>query len=180
MRSWCCQEARLDGGRGAIQGNSDILIIHVDTDVAAEAEIDRARECPPPGDSANEVRTLILEWLGVNGLSEDILLCVPSMSSETWALVALYPDDPLVVPCDTTTADSTCVECRRDIKARLRRLGSALRPKLIVPGSGRGALKSNARAFRAHQDRLTNGWNNVTSVCSEARRFDADLCAALP
>ena len=134
VKRWCENEASVRGGlhRVAVLQNADLLVVQVDADVAAEDEVDRARPCPPPAASADEIRALVLQWLGLNRVPDKVVLCIPSMASETWALVALFPADGAVVVCEPPPADGACVECRADIKALLRRLGRRLRPKLVV------------------------------------------------
>jgi hypothetical protein len=175
VRAWCRQESSLSSGNSAIQDNSDLLIIQADTDIAAETEIGRAKACPPPHDGADEVRVLLLEWLDMKEIPENTVFCVPSMASETWALVALFPRDAAVVP---HSSDGECIECRTDIKALLKRLGRKLNPKLVV--SQGGALKNQAQGYVAQQLSISKAWPEVVKVCGEAARFDVDLHDLLP
>ncbi len=178
VRSWC-RDVAAQGGlhRVAVLENADILVIQVDADVTHDEKVDRAKPCPPPADTANEVRALVGEWLGVDTLPDKVVQCVPSMASETWALVALFPRNSAVVPCDPPRNDGQCVECRTDVKAVLRRAGKHLRPKLVVSQSGE--LKNQAKGYQTVQERITKGWRTVLVTCGEARRFDAELQAAM-
>lgn len=179
VRRWCRNEVAAQGGvdHVAVLQNADLLVVQVDADVAAEDEVDRARPCPPPAASADEIRALVLQWLGVTQVPDKVVLCIPSMASETWALVAIFPTDDAVVACEPPPFHGECVECRTDIKALLRRLGKRLRYKLVV--SQEGELKNLANGYRAQKDKLTTGWTDVLRKCSEARRFDTDLRAAM-
>ncbi len=155
------------------------MVIQVDADVAAEQKIDRAQPCPPPRANADEVHTLILEWLGAQALPAKVLLCVPSMASETWALVALLPAHVANVPCNPVPAAAgQCIECRRDIKALLRAQSASIGVKLVTLKQDK--LKNHAPAYRKVQAQITHGWQAVVASCSEARRFDGELRAALP
>lgn len=176
VQRWCEQESR-HGRLSDLAERTDLLIIQVDSDVAGEKELDRARPCPPPADSANEVRSAIREWLGVEQLPDKVVLCVPSMASETWALVGLFPNNAAVVVCDPPPADGVCIECRADIKALLRARSEDIGAKLVTLKQGR--LKNHASAYRKVQERITEGWNAVVASCSEARRFDTELRAAM-
>jgi len=174
VRVWCRQEYQI----GRNSPNWDILIIQADTDVSADPEIAREKSCPPPADSANEVRQLILGWLGVTNVPAHTVLCVPAMASETWALVALFPNDPAVVSCMPPPSTGPCVECRTDIKQILRRLGRKFPRKLVVGQNGQ--YKNQSAGFRAKQLQIKEGWPNVIIVCGEAARFDVELRAVLP
>ena len=179
VKSWCETVATTWGGvdQAAVLENTDLLVIQIDADVATEDEIERAQPCPPPSANANAVRALVLDWLEVGVVPNKVVLCIPCMASETWALVALWPTDESVVPCDPPPQTGECVECRTDIKALLRKLGKGLNPKLVV--SQAGDLKNQARGYEAQQSQISIGWTKVLEICSEARRFDAELRAAL-
>lgn len=178
IQAWCKQEAMASSGLDSILDNSDLLIIQVDSDVAADDEIGLAKPCPPPNDSANEIRVLILKWLGVSQVPDKVILCTPSMASETWALVAIFPHDASVVGCHPPPADGECIECRTDIKMRLKTSGKKLSIKLVSGQTGK--LKNQARGYRVQQKKITKAWPNVVKVCSEAARFDVELCEILP
>jgi len=176
VQRWCEQEAR--GAKLAdLQARADLLVIQVDADVASESTIDRARSCPPPAASADEVRALILEWLGVPGPPDQVVFCVPSMASETWALVALLPGHEANVPCDPAPDEGQCVEYRADIKALLRARSKDVGAKLVTQKQGK--LKNHAPAYCKVQEQITEGWGAVIASCSEARRFDTELKAAM-
>lgn len=178
VRTWCAQEAQGPGGITTILDNADLLVVQSDADVATEDEIALECPCPPPEGNANAVRGLVLQWLGGPPLPEAVVFCVPSMGSETWALVALFPDDPSTSPCDPPPGEGVCVECCLEVKAIIRRLGRRFRPKLVVMQDGE--LKNQASGYKAQTRRLTEAWPDVAGVCSEAGRFDADLRRLLP
>lgn len=178
VRDWCTSEVRAhEVGWAALLANVDLLIVQVDADVASDPTIHRARPCPPPTGSADGVRSLVLGWLGVQALPDQVVLCVPSMASETWALVALLPQHSANVPCDPASIAGQCIECRTDIKAILRARSKAVGAKLVT--LKQGTLKNHAPAYRRVQDRITEGWQTVVASCTEARRFDAELQAAM-
>ena len=180
VRSWCESEVAAQGGldQVAVLDNADLLVIQVDADVLADDEISRAQPCPPPAASADEMRALILVWLNVKTLPNKVVLCVPCMASETWALVALWPKSKSVVPCNPPPQEDDCVECRTDIKALLRNLGRRFNPKLVVSQSGK--LKNQGQGYENQQSNITNGWTQVLKICSQAKRFNAELKTALP
>lgn len=166
VRTWCRQELAAGGGIGTVLANSDILVIQVEADVAAEQEIRRSKPCPPPGGNADEIRTLILEWMGIDEVPGSIVLCVPSKCLETWVLVGLFPSDPSTKPCEPPPADGICVECRDDVKELLRSLGKKLRPKLVVRQNGR--MKNQVRGYKEQRKKIVDSWRRIVSVCSQA------------
>jgi len=172
VRTWCRQ-----GDPNTALANADLLIVQVDADVAFDPDNACAHPCPPPPNTVSAVQALVHQWLGTVPPAR-LLLCIPSMATETWALVALFPGHDAVVPCDPPPADGICVASRTDIKALLRKAGRSFRPKLVV--SQGGELKSRAPGYRAVQDRISEGWPQVVATCGEARRFDAALQTILP
>ncbi|MBW2736576.1 MAG: hypothetical protein JRH20_29665 [Deltaproteobacteria bacterium] len=175
IKRWCESEVKSKGGleQTAILENADLLVIQVDADVGHEEDIRLARPCPPPVDGANEIHTLILQWLGCSGVPDRVVLCVPAMASETWALVSLFPEASVVQPYTGSAPDTICIECRTDIKKLLRTLGKKLKPKLVV--GDLGGLKNQAKGYEAQQANITSGWSNVVATCGEAARFDGEL-----
>lgn len=169
VQLWCKQEAPFASQGDGVNLNADLVIIQIDADVSRDEAIDRTRPCPPSSDGANEVRNLLLAWLRVQAIPAKVVLCVPSMATETWALVALYPDDAHTIQC---------VECHAEVKSMLRTLSGKLRPKLVV--SKAGTLKNQARGYAAHSARISDGWPGVIEACEQAARFDTELRDKLP
>jgi hypothetical protein len=192
VRLWCRQEfaGASELGRRALLQNASLLLIQVDSDILGERDLLDADEpehtqeirladapCPPPSAAAHKVRTLLMNWLGVEAPPANLLFCVPSMSTETWAFVALFPEDQVIVGCEEPDADEKCIECRRDIKMLIRKRGKNLRPKLVV--SQDGQPKNQCSGYRAIAHRITRSWKHVVKICGEARRFDEELHCAL-
>ncbi len=176
VRTWCRQEAAGVNITNITQ-NFDLLIIQVDADVMLDAKVNLHVTCPPPVAGANAIRALILKWLDVNTAPDKVVLCVPSMATETWALVALFPDVPEILLCNPHPVDAECIECYSEVKATLRKLSKNFRTKLVVSQNGR--LKNQAKGYRARQTDIMHGWNDVVKKCSQALCFDLDLKATL-
>ncbi len=66
VRSWCLEVAAQGGLRAihALADDVDLLVIHVDGDIAGEPELDLAQPCPPPEDTVHAVEHMVLSWLG--------------------------------------------------------------------------------------------------------------------
>lgn len=171
LLGWCNQEGP---SLHTLLQNSDILIIQIDCDVAYEGE-DFGAVCPPPDSAVEAVRDLVLEALGIDLLPPKTILCAPGMASETWAMVALFPQDPRIVSCAVGGPD--CIECRLDVKALLYELGRTPKPSLVVRKDGK--FKNQPSGYSAREGEITAGWPRVLSVCELATRFDAELRMAL-
>lgn len=177
VKAWCEQESHAADDFKPLMANADLLIIQIDADVALEDDHDPTLACPPPKIRSDSVRALVQAWLGRSDLPDAVLLCVPAMATETWALVALYPGNGAIVAC-TPQGPPDCIECRLDIKQLLRSASKRRRPKMVT--SADGHLKNHAKGFAAAAAEITAGWASAVGVCSQAARFDADLRGVLP
>lgn len=176
VQVWCAQEGHGIANLASVQ--ADVLIIQADADIATEPDINCLGVCPPPSNTTDAVRQRVLAWLGVSALPTNVLLCVPAMATETWALVALFPRHEAIVACQPHPQGAPCIECRVDIKKLLHKSGRRMRPKLVVRQNGR--LKNQAQGYRAQQANISTGWPGVVEVCTEAERFETELTPLLP
>ncbi len=99
---WCLQGARRGGGRlrdGVLL--FDVLIVHLDADVASEqseagAELHGLpceQPCPPADATTNALRAVLLAWMGEMGVPEQLVFCTPSKSTEAWVMAAFFESD---------------------------------------------------------------------------------------
>jgi hypothetical protein len=169
---WCGGVVKEFGSLGAHQllfGSYDLLILHIDTDVADQSYKDAritpnpsdlplpcAKPCPPPSDTADEIRRVVLSWLKEPSLPPKTAFCVPSTSTETWVLASLFPSDPLVV---------RGLECAPDAEGHLNR-----QPK-------RQRVRKARRDYDQRRDDLTAAWPRVAQLLSQAGRFQAEILA---
>ena len=88
----------------------DFFVIHLDADVAHFSYADYgndvvleaqekgwgllpcSQECPPPDATVNNLKPVLLSWLGIDGVGDKTVLCIPSKCSEAWLASAVYPD----------------------------------------------------------------------------------------
>ena len=171
---WCRQSAR-EGG-GSVSGSSaptyhDLLIVHVDADVAGsrysdgniqDAPLDDLpceEPCPPPEHTTNALRAVVLNWLGEHHRPPRIVLCTPSKSTEAWVVAAVWPGNSQVLRADW--------ECRRNPEGQLAAL-----PR-------RRRFRKSPSDYRQRSAELTEGWPSVSQGLTEAARFEAELLAAL-
>ena len=174
---WCRQAA--DQGRGALRNNPlfesfDILVLHLDADVADQTygsanitepatDLPCSVPCPPPDDTTNLLRQVVLGWLSEDSIPPSTVLCTPSKSMETWVLAALYPADPIVL--------AGTLECR-DAPANL--LSAKPAQLRLVRGS--------KKVVERYQDRagdIGRQWSRVRALCSEAERFSSEFLAVI-
>jgi len=171
---WCRQVVEQVEGEAARNNPlfvfNDIVIIHVDADVARKSYSDYniqdapkndlpcERECPPPTATTDALRAVILGWLNEASVLPKVVFCTPSKSSDTWVLVAAFPDDG--------TAKRADIECRGDVEVRLRIHGLIKSGQKLI-----GRYDSQGRAIQ-------QSWPLVRERCSEAERFSIDFLAS--
>ena len=174
---WCHQSAKRGMGHlrndALIFQNYDLLLLHVDADVAAsnyqEGSISITSTdgllpcelaCPPASDTTNEVRSVLLSWCGEATVPEKIVLCTPSKNTEAWVMAALFPDDSSV---------TQGIECHPTPQQRLN-----LQPK-------RRRIRKSKRDYQENAAKLVAAWPTLSSPqsLSEAYRFELEFLAAV-
>ena len=163
-------------GSGSVSGSSvlshhDLLIVHVDADVAgntyanggihdaSRADLPCEEPCPPPEDTTNALRTVVLNWLGEHECPSWLVLCMPSKSTEAWVLAAMWPENKMVRRSDW--------ECRANPESQLAAL----------PGGRR--FKKHQDDYRRIASKLTKAWPSVSTSLTEAARFESEFLAAI-
>jgi hypothetical protein len=168
---WCGQSvARRAANAGAdpLFGSYDLLLIHLDVDVAGHSYADGsiagepddlpcALPCPPASDSTDALRAVLLRWFGQNPQAPNVVLCTPSKSTEAWVLTALFPND-VAVPV---------IECHPDA---LSRFG-------VQPAKVR--LKKTVRDYENARPKMTAAWSRLIKTLSEASRFQVEFETAV-
>ncbi len=148
----------------------DLLIIHVDADVACKQYSDCgntvetwAQEnawqklpcvmpCPPVSDTVDALGEVVKSWLRPVELGDRSLLCLPAQSSGTWLAAALLNlNHPLLAQ----------VECNPHVESRLAGLSKAQR------------IKKTLREYRTHAPKITQQWQQVKQICSQAEQFES-------
>ena len=172
---WSRQSA-CEGG-GSVSGSSalshhDVLIVHVDADVAGKeyadgnirdapcADLPCEAPCPPPDETTNALRAVVLNWLGEHERPSRMVLCTPSKSTEAWVLAAIWPENDVVRRDDW--------ECRHDPEAQIAALPLSRR------------FRKRPVDYRRLQREITEAWPTVSARLTEAARFEAELLAAIP
>jgi hypothetical protein len=154
----------------------DLLIIHLDVDVASKQYADCgpliedmaqknnwgslpcAQSCPPVSNTVNALDQVIKGWLGQSTLGNHTVLCLPAQSSVTWLAAAVLPASaPLL----------TNGECNLTLESKLAQL-----PK-------KERIKKTAREYRLHAPRITAQWTQVKQICTQADKFENLVLAAI-
>ena len=171
---WSRQSAQ-EGG-GSVSGsfallNHDVLIVHVDADVANKTygsgnvqdapqdDLPCEEPCPPVNATTNALRAVILNWLGEDECHPRIVLCTPSKNMETWVLAAVCPNHGLV-PSDDW-------ECRQNPEGQLASLPLRRR------------FRKHQEDYLSRQDEISDTWPIVSTRLEEAKRFEEEFFAAV-
>lgn len=170
---WSRQAAREGGGSvsgSSALSNHDVLIVHVDADVASETyargkirdaprdDLPCEQPCPPPDETTNALRAVVLNWLGEHECPTQIVLCTPSKNIEAWVLAAVWPDNKMVRQDDW--------ECRPNPEGQLAAL-----PK-------RRRFEKRQDDYRRKQSEIRKAWPRVSARLTEAARFESEFLAA--
>ncbi len=147
----------------------DLIIIHLDVDVASKQYSDGgasvenwAKEnswgilpcvmpCPPVADTVNALVPVIQSWLGQVKPGDRTILCLPAQSSGTWLAVAVLPPNHQFLVGG---------ECDLNLEEKLKRLPKAER------------INKTVREYRSHASTLTEQWEQVKQVCTQAQAFE--------
>jgi hypothetical protein len=156
----------------------DLLIIHLDADVALKQYLDYGPElaaeavskawpalpcnqpCPPAANTCAALQTVLLGWLGQAKPGGKTVLCLPAQSTGAWLVAALLP---------ATHALCQGLECNPAAEAGLAQLPIALRVK-----------RKSAIEYRRHAASVDTNWAAVKALCGQAGIFEQAIVAALP
>ena len=170
---WSRQSAS-EGG-GSVSGSSafachDILIVHVDADVAAKTyasgsikdaapnDLPCEKPCPPPRITTDALRIVVLNWLGERNTPRGLVLCTPSKNIEAWVVAAVWPDNHMVQQDDW--------ECRPNPGGQLAALPTERR------------FSKRSEDYQDRQKEISREWPNVSAALTEARRFETEFLDA--
>ena len=154
----------------------DLLVIHLDADVAQKSYADCGLEvpeqavakgwaalpcnmpCPPATDTCARLEAALHSWLNPAQTGAKSVLCLPAQSSGTWLAAAIMP------PGHALLAGA---ECNLALEARLLQLPKAQR------------IRKAVSEYRSHAGQITGNWAGVKAVCSQAVAFEQAVQAAL-
>jgi hypothetical protein len=171
---WC--KSFKDRSDGQVQSdilfeNYDILIIHLDADVASESPRDDdelsnglpcQRDCPPVEDTTNALRDVLLSWIGSSLIPEKIAFCTPSKNLEAWVVYIFFPEDSVMVKGNW--------ECYSKPEVRLSQQKK----------SSRFSKSIKDYSDPKRQTTITKNWNKLVENLSEAKLFNDRFLQCLP
>jgi hypothetical protein len=186
VRRWCYEtwqreDTDLDKLLSGDSGPAlDLLVIHVDADVAAEHDLNMGGEdpvpdvrqpCPPIGATADRLALVVAQWLKRSSLPVRVILAIPAQDTENWTFAALFPGDELC-----KQEDYECIKTGRDRPAyrlTLKKYGKRLRR------TSEGTIKKPVVAYRELTPHVAAAWDVVCGICTQAQRFTADVYAVV-
>lgn len=176
---WCCAAGQRHGaslGSDPTLAGFDLLVIHLDADVARASYADCGAEamrmatekawgrlpcaapCPPASDTCANLSAVLASWLAPAVAGAKAVLCLPAQSTGTWLAAAALPVGHALL--DGAECDST-------LESRLP----------LLPLEHR--IRKTAREYRAHAGRVTANWAHVKALCGQAATFELAVQAAL-
>lgn len=172
---WCAQSA--DRAEGKLSNDPlflryDLLIVHLDADVACEdpardpvnpiAELDGVlpceKPCPPPSDTTDELRRIMLDWLGEPESPKNTILCTPSKNTEAWVVGMLFPTDSQLLKLEW--------ECYSSPETRLSQQPKAQR------------ISKDRMSYQGKAAEFSKRWAVIVAELSEAKRFNDEFVKA--
>ncbi|MBL9154087.1 MAG: hypothetical protein JNK37_16460 [Verrucomicrobiales bacterium] len=166
---WCLDSRQRGDGR--VAGDPlflayDILIIHLDADVADKRYSDYGFDdpsedlpcdcpCPPASATTGNLRMVLVRWMGEIEIPPKTVVCTPSKCTETWVLAALCPDDRFMKSRDW--------ECYPTPQNRLASLPKDRR------------ITKSIRSYRDHFEGMKSGWPEARALLAEAERFSQEF-----
>lgn len=176
---WCYESQQRHHGLLELDptlANFDLVIIHVDVDVASKQYADCGSTvetwaqahnwktlpcpmpCPPVSDTVDNLVEVIQSWLGGVQLGDRTVLCLPAQSSGTWLAAAVIP------PGDSHLAGG---ECNPNIENNLAKLPKSQR------------IKKSRREYQNYAPHITQQWIQVKQLCTQAANFEQTILTAL-
>jgi hypothetical protein len=177
---WCHESATRGGGSLSGDqlifgtGNYDLLVLHLDGDVAGfdyahgsltplptDGALPCESHCPPPSDTTNELRQVLLSWCGETTTPPRTVVCMPSKSTEAWVVASLFPNDQAI---------ALGIECYANPESRLGQQPAAVR------------IRKKKRDYQRRAEKLEQAWPRISapSALGEAFRFETEFFAAVP
>lgn len=183
VRSWCCQTWQQEGfSLAAIVASGpplDLLVIHLDADVAEEPDLQEGeddpikgveRPCPPAAATARQLERVLLRWLRLETIPPATVFALPAQDMENWTFAALYPNDNLCA-----RPDYECTRTGGDHPAyrlTLKKYGKLLQRR-------GGQIKKPESTYRKVAPLIADAWDVVCLICPQAAQFWQDVQSAV-
>ncbi len=178
VRKWCHDtRLRCDAMQGTdiTLNGFDLLVIHLDLDVACKSYADCSPEvesmardfgwatlpcqqpCPPISATRDQIEAVLKSWLGGDVPMHRTLYCLPAQSSGTWLAAAVLPSGHALL---------VGVECDIRVEKGLAQLSKKERIKKSIP------------EYRKYAPVITTQWQQVKQICTQAEKFEQTVLVA--
>jgi len=179
---WCRQVAKLGGtylAGSTTLSHYDLIIIHLDADVGSLSyasanitdndfdDLPCKTNWPPIYDTVDNLYKAVTRWLSPLLLNDKVIICIPSLCTESWVVAALYGRN------DTNI--TTNVELNEYILNYL--LSRPARERLVKQSTG--ALKKIPLRYKQAEHIFSQEWQGIEASCSQARDFKNSLMLAI-
>ena len=179
VRRWCRQTWQSEGSSletiiASVAPPIDLLVIHVDADIAAEYDLQDddpepiehvAQPCPPAAPTVAGLAQVIGRWVQCQPLPPQVVLAIPAQDIENWTFAALFSSDALCAQpdyeCSKTGINRPCYWLT------LPKYGKLLHRK-------GGEIKKPLRRYQTVVEKIAASWPTVCVLCSQAQRFAED------
>lgn len=155
----------------------DLLILQVDADIVENGDLQEESNtpivpvdlpCPPIQGTVENLRQVLLNWLSRQALPPQVILMIPARDTESWTFAALYPNDRLCLQPDYECLKPHQLQEHPGYLLTQARYGKRLKYK-------DGAVKKSRSAYAQLLPSLSNEWDNVCRICSQAQNFSQEV-----
>ncbi|MCB8977916.1 MAG: hypothetical protein H6657_10875 [Ardenticatenaceae bacterium] len=183
VRRFCfdiCQQLSESVSDFIIDFQLDLLIIHIDADVALEEDLQEgaasiAKEllqpCPPITLTTMSLEEVVTKWLNLEHASQlpsQVILAIPAQDSENWVFAALFPEDELCQRHDFECIHASTEHQHPAYLLTLANYGRILRRK-------DGKIRKSRSSYRQVLPQVVDAWDKVCSICFQAQTFNNRL-----
>ncbi|MCP4109263.1 MAG: hypothetical protein GY749_27680 [Desulfobacteraceae bacterium] len=157
----------------------DLLIIHVDADIALESDLQENlmnpvenvnQPCPPITPTIAKLQEVVARWLNLDSASQfpsQVIISIPSQDTENWLFAALFPDDELCRHND--------YECIQNNSRKHPAYLLTLKNYNKILKRKNGEIKKSKKNYQKVLENLIKNWDKVCEICSQAKAFNDKL-----
>lgn len=174
--NWCNMIAADIGIEAFISAGQklDMLVVHLDTDVAREPEVNCAAPSPPITDTIENLAEHLNNQLRLATMLPQIVYCIPADNFEAWILCAFDPATPLHDP-----ANQKLLECFPKPDYEISK-PDYNRPERLLKRKSNGKPDKNKRVYNDKLiPKIIQEWAIVKQICPQAEVFEKDVRQAL-
>lgn len=168
VMTWCgSPRPDICRSREEVLRRADILVIHVDADVARDKSFSNPAYTlviPPVSPMCDHVHSVLSGMFG-GSVPNKVVFCVPSLDLEAWVLASLYPGlADMNMPIECLEVPASLLVSRN--------------PYRLVRSKG-GTLKKLPDRYKLALSKFVSGWADCLVRAPEAAKFEAKVKALL-